>query len=184
MLQQTYEPIVELPARWGSEMEAVRKLRDKLGMPVDIKIRELVVALRLLGFTTTASCAGHRSRITTGPYVMLECKAAFRIFQSATADQSDETRDQLLFKARVETLAEATRLMELIDEFNQERSSRSRELLEIRPVGYYGYRVCFVHADFSYILHRSMYQKILRTRQNDVDRFCKFLTMKLTQTFN
>ena len=61
---------------WRNAKREVKTLTDKLAMPVDPKIIETVAVLRLLGFTTVASCGGHVRRTTSGPYVMIEAPKA------------------------------------------------------------------------------------------------------------
>lgn len=46
-------------ARYQKTLQALNKITDKLGMPVDPSIKKTVVLLNLLGFRTTGSCAGH-----------------------------------------------------------------------------------------------------------------------------
>ena len=49
-------------------------MKDKLGMPVDKGIRELVIALRMFGVRTIMSCGGH-ARARRGsryPWVMVD----------------------------------------------------------------------------------------------------------------
>lgn len=44
---------------WNALREAADKITDKLGMPIDEEIKELVVSLNALGFRTSMSCYGH-----------------------------------------------------------------------------------------------------------------------------
>ncbi len=46
-------------AAWHRMTEAVDRVRDRLGKPVDPGIRDTVAALNLLGFPTSQSCEGH-----------------------------------------------------------------------------------------------------------------------------
>lgn len=46
-------------ARWRRMMEAVGRVTDRLGKPVDPGIRETVAVLNLLGLPTIQSCEGH-----------------------------------------------------------------------------------------------------------------------------
>ena len=45
--------------RWEEMEAAVDLIRDGCGMPIDTKIKEIVIALNLLGVETSQSCEGH-----------------------------------------------------------------------------------------------------------------------------
>ena len=45
--------------RWQRMMDAVRRVTDRLGKPVDQSVRKTVAALNLLGLATIQSCEGH-----------------------------------------------------------------------------------------------------------------------------
>lgn len=138
-------------------------------MRVDRNIEDLVVALRLLGFRTTASCAGHLRRRTTGPYVMFECEAARAIMGAATVP-----RDVAVRQAEFQTLHDARRLRAIVDAFSRARPAGGLAL-EIRPVGHHGYRLCVVHADFSTVLTGREHAAEVRGRQQLMDEFLRFL---------
>ncbi|GHO59181.1 hypothetical protein [Ktedonobacter robiniae] len=44
---------------WGDLFAKFSRVTDRLGMPIDTDILEMVVALNALGITTTMSCGGH-----------------------------------------------------------------------------------------------------------------------------
>jgi hypothetical protein len=72
-----------LEKRWQEALAEVAGLKDGLGMKVDAQIVETVAIFRLLGFTTTGSCAGHLKRITSGPYVTFESPEAMQFAAKA-----------------------------------------------------------------------------------------------------
>jgi hypothetical protein len=49
----------EKEAAWVKEKQEVESIRDAMGMGIDEGIKEVVIALNLLGFKTAASCEGH-----------------------------------------------------------------------------------------------------------------------------
>lgn len=161
------------------EFANVCLLNDRLGKPVDPKIRDLVTILRLLGFTTTASCAGHTYRVTTGPYVMFKSRASDTIHQEAKRCAEQVKRDALLNTARDVTLREAFSLRDLLEEFYQSHTDSLSQVLEIRPVGYSGYRLCFRHADFSHVLSKSQHRTEIADRQRVLNQFCLHLSAEL-----
>jgi len=55
--------------QWDETAEKFRKVKDKLGCPIDEGIFETVVALNILGITTTMSCEGHLDHGLPYPWV-------------------------------------------------------------------------------------------------------------------
>ena len=54
---------------WDQAEEKVSQFRDGLKMPIDKGIRETVIVLNVLGFTTLMSCEGHLDRGLPYPWV-------------------------------------------------------------------------------------------------------------------
>lgn len=54
---------------WQEMVARVDKITDKLEKPVDEGIKETVIVLNLLGYTTVQSCEGHTERGVSGPWV-------------------------------------------------------------------------------------------------------------------
>ena len=50
----------------------VKSLRDSLGMPVDAKIKDLVIGLRRWGINTSMSCEGHLKEGLPYPWVEID----------------------------------------------------------------------------------------------------------------
>lgn len=168
---------------WEEELRIVRGFRDKLGMRVDADIEATVVALRLLGFKTTMSCAGHHDRRTTGPYVMFESQTAKEFIRKADALRQGDKHNSIRV-AQSLAQREADSLRSLIETFNHERAvSGLRPLLELRPVGPSGLRLCFVHADFDEIRDEKSYNALLEARQVEMHRFTKTMVEVLESQF-
>jgi len=55
--------------RWQAAAREAARITDGLGKPIDKGIRLTVIALRALGFRTTASCQGHLHRGCRAPWV-------------------------------------------------------------------------------------------------------------------
>ena len=58
-----------LPPRWQEVADYVAQLKDPVGNPMDPGIIEAVVALNLLGVTTTGSCEGHLDHGLAAPWI-------------------------------------------------------------------------------------------------------------------
>lgn len=102
-----------LGRRWANEERKVRTLTDALGNDMDASITPAVVALRLLGFHTIASCGGHLDRHTGGPYVLIEVPEAATLAQKAQKID-DENPDYLVLRHQAD-LARATALRRVCD---------------------------------------------------------------------
>ncbi len=137
-------------------------------MPVDEGIETLVCALRLLGFKTTASCSGHADRITSGPYVMMESPRGARIYRSAT------TSPEALKNAQLVTLREASFLLEIVRKWPAEKFEADFRI-EVRPVGYAYFRLCFGDADFDSVLESTRYAALLQRRSAALRSFTTYL---------
>jgi hypothetical protein len=55
--------------QWEQMEEKVMSWRDGLGLPVDDGIKDAVMALNVLGITTSASCGGHLDRALAFPWI-------------------------------------------------------------------------------------------------------------------
>ena len=54
------------------EIAKIKRITDKLGLPIDPEILPAVAAFRHRGFNTISSCAGHLDRSTGGPYIVFK----------------------------------------------------------------------------------------------------------------
>jgi hypothetical protein len=58
-----------LPPRWQEVADYITQVTDPVGNPMDQGIIEAVVALNLLGVTTTGSCEGHLDHGLAAPWI-------------------------------------------------------------------------------------------------------------------
>ncbi len=173
--RSTNASIRESP-EWQAELELVRGFRDALGTAVDPGIVPTVVALRLLGFSTTGSCFGHARRATTGPYVMFQSLAAHLILSGHEATRPRPDRETLLGRARNLALRDADCLRSVVEVFTSGlEHGDSRERLRVRPIGHEHFRLDFVHAEFSVLLEESDLRSRTKARQVQLSRFTDYL---------
>lgn len=120
---------------WQQELTETRQITDKLGMEIDPKVVDIVTAMRLLGFQTTASCQGHLERITSGPFVKFESPIAVKYFKEAEALREERAsyRDKLN-EGRLETWREMQRMYNLIEDFKKTGVCADSELLVVQYV--------------------------------------------------
>ncbi len=64
---------------WDSIAVRVGRTCDLLRMPIDPGIKETVIVLQALGFSTTQSCEGHDDRGLPYPWVKIECDEGDRL---------------------------------------------------------------------------------------------------------
>ncbi len=57
----------------------VDSIKDNCGMPIDSKIKELVIGLRANGITTEQSCEGHKNKGVPYPWVDIPKKEAVKL---------------------------------------------------------------------------------------------------------
>ncbi|HSX14708.1 MAG TPA: hypothetical protein VLE72_02250 [Candidatus Saccharimonadales bacterium] len=103
----------------------VDQIADKLGTPIDDRIKETVVALKLNGFETSGSCEGHLDGFPL-PYVDIE------------TDEPEGWRDNPVLQAqwRERNLQQRARFEPILVEFNQHRDPNHR--LGLQERGIYG----------------------------------------------
>lgn len=108
---------------WEAMRARVAGITDRLGMPVDEPIFELVVMLNLLGFQTTGSCGGHADRTTGGPYVVFESKKAQKIAEQVrlSKDYSSKEYQELRRKANYYSALEIQKMVTLLKGFYEHR---------------------------------------------------------------
>ena len=61
-----------LQENWNQKMKAIEKIEDRLGKPVDEKIKEAVVALWAFDIPTSGSCEGHIEEGLPAPWIDIE----------------------------------------------------------------------------------------------------------------
>jgi len=58
--------------KWQEMAETIDRTTDRIGCPIDEKIKEIVIVLNLLGFRTSASCEGHLDEGLCYPWVAFD----------------------------------------------------------------------------------------------------------------
>lgn len=66
------ELVDEKMVKWNEISERINETTDRLEHPIEEGIKETVVVLNALGFTTSGSCEGHSDHGARAPYVMLD----------------------------------------------------------------------------------------------------------------
>lgn len=141
---------------WTNIKKQVDTITDKLGMPIDSEIRELIVGLNIFKFTTTLSCYGHirtnkergLRKIIITPYVIILAKsnksietrlniAQEKYKKAFTSKNESETNlayinyDKFMYTTSFPYYDSLTKLSDLLTSFYKNRSSPYRAILTL-----------------------------------------------------
>ncbi|EKD62797.1 MAG: hypothetical protein ACD_52C00053G0001 [uncultured bacterium] len=133
-------------AKWQATTQKFLNTSDNLGKDIDPKILDTVIALNLLGVSTSQSCEGHLDRALAGPWIILGTPTDLEVetvktqmntvYQEAnqikTTKPNDFARDEnyiqkmelyreLQKKTVVPTQKNIQKLIPLLEEFYQAR---------------------------------------------------------------
>lgn len=101
---------------WDRIKVKVDRTCDALKMPIDEGIKETVIVLNALGFKTSGSCEGHLDRALPCPWVMFSLEGS----QPQTPGTS---------------ASHAFRMIDLLEEFYENRKPLKYSRISIRPIG-------------------------------------------------
>lgn len=137
--------------QWDEACQQFRKTTDRLGMPIDDGIFELVVALNLLGVNTRQSCEGHLDHGTFAPWVTFTTPGIDERYKQVAQAMEEAARvrkeRKLSLEASQEVYAPAHRLREEADAVHALDMCRVIELL----ARFYAHH--FVPYDTTLIVH-------------------------------
>lgn len=180
------------PNKIHNEIDKLREFTDRLGMPIDKKILTLVAAMRIHGFFTTASCAGHLNRAS--PYVQFQSKSNLdfyaksevkRVLSLLESDPINRKYNAMYEKLCIEPIKKNTfegfRLHKLLEEFYIHRVNNQDTRLCILTLGngLGGFRVEPQGSIFIEIKNKEEKKLWLRSAQKEMNDFAEFLISKL-----
>lgn len=183
-----------IPFKITKELEQVGTIIDGLGLPIDEEIKVLVATLRVLGFVTTSSCAGHMDKGT--PYVEISSlvtqgfKRQSRVIevidlmQKYPGDQAYANEYmELTAKPKQANLEEAWRLQQLLNSFYQTRNVLVDSVLIIKSIGggLGGYRLESNGAAFVGVIQPQERLDWLKNAQAEMNAFAEFLISQVEQ---
>lgn len=105
---------VEKQRKWDEVGRSLDGVTDELGEPIDVGIKETVVAFNVLGFQTTRSCEGHLDESTGYPWISItnpDTKSMEKGVDKAFAD-ADQVRINNGYEASLSLYEHAHRLRE------------------------------------------------------------------------
>jgi hypothetical protein len=178
---------------WQEAASKVASITDALGMPIDEGIREMVIALNVLGIQTLASCEGHGDHGVASPWVDIGARDARPFAQKAFLKQqaveqareqgvSLEQRRPLMDEAEQATLAvkrlhvpERLQLVRYLDAFYKLRPITYESHLVIIPYAMGISRLESQGADYQDTLPEAIRAQKLRAYQEEMQAFAAFL---------
>ena len=99
---------VEGEAVEGVDIEALRRkvdlIADRLGKPIDVGVKEAVVALWAIGFETDGSCEGHSDHGVDYPVVYASAPVPENVDEDDLYEQSKWREANMLLRAKLEAL--------------------------------------------------------------------------------
>ncbi len=157
---------------WIEEEQRVAAITDALGKGVDEGIKDIVIALRVFGFPTAASCEGHFAWGDLYPWVRINIPEQD---QEHVTKPDSETKERW----RKQNLAYAQQLIQLLGEFYEQHHAPFDVALSLE---YMGWGRFFLQSTGSAILsllpEQEQHEKQLLYRQ-ELKAFADFLHNKL-----
>lgn len=182
--------------RWAEIAKKVDEFRDGLDKPIDIGIRETLIAMNALGFKTRQSCEGHLDWGLAAPWVEIEVEGveslhekAMEMFDTASNAQEDDhtpyDKVEELFQeahrmkaeARKPVLEKARQMMSLLGEFYADYLPPHDQILMV-DVYPHGFRVQNIGIELQQIADPETKQRKLQAYKEEMDDFAEFLKSK------
>ncbi len=152
---------------WEKQRAVVERITDGLGRRVDNGIKECVIALRMYGFPTSASCEGHLASHT--PWVEIY----------APEPQGRAKKKEKEHMWRRENLKERKRMLEILKEFYQRRKVPLDTMLYLERLGIFGgFIIQSMGAETIEMFPREKRKKKIREYRKEMDDFTRFLRDK------
>lgn len=166
---------------WKKQEKEINEIVDGLSKKIDGGIKESIVALQLLGFTTTASCEGHLDWGLPGPWIDIGevPKNILRMFQETRKDPSklDEQKKALIQETIQKTVNEKARVIELLAEFYQNRKVPFDQMLTLQYKGDSG-RLITQGTDVYQAYDKPTRAERLKRYQEEMQAFTEFAKSK------
>lgn len=165
---------------WTDVALQVRRMTDKLGMPVDAGIFDTVVALRLCGINTTGSCAGHLER-RTYPHVAFRAQQTLALERKARdiGDPLNPSHQELRRQSSEINLLEVRKLLPYLDRFYENRMTAHTQRLVIKFFGPTTSLLLCQNAEILRVADEPTATDLLRQNQKEMQAFTDFLIASL-----
>jgi hypothetical protein len=150
---------------------------DKLGEPIDEKIKDTVIFLTAFEINTTNSCEGHLDKGTGGPYIDIESKDIPELEKKIEEVKGNEVEEEKTTKEiERKNLEEREKIMTLLEEFYKDRKVSYDRHLIINPMARNWSRIESQGIDFQEIRTGDIKKEKLSEYQKEMSDFTKFLS--------
>lgn len=157
----------------------VERITDALGKPIDPGIKETVVSLKVWEFPTYQSCEGHSAEHPEKIEVE-ERESITPWVRVVSPEPENWEKDKLVQKEwKKENLKHQLKMVELLDEFYQERKASFDVRLHIEQFGIYGgFTITNQGSNIIEGLPKREQEKKRTLYQKEMQEFAKFLKEK------
>lgn len=165
---------------WERKLTEINQITDKLGMPIDEGIKEIVALLQLNGINTTGSHEGKIDRYPI-PYVDIESPDIAELEEKfeSLEDVDSEEGERLNHKILELNLIERKKLIPLLEEFYLDRTVPYEVRLGITGLARGWSRLESNGADFQEVEKGEKAKKErLASFQEEIEEFKEFLKSK------
>jgi hypothetical protein len=162
---------------WEAERRAVLELRDRQSLGVDEGIVEPLVALRLMGVKTIASCEGHGDSGLKAPWIDIGAEVPPLLDEEMRRadDSHDEERAHGVWEQiHALHLQEASPVLTLLDDFYRSQPTPADLRLVMLPAATY-VRLISQGGIFQESRSDEIAARMLRQYQDEMHRFSMYL---------
>lgn len=160
-----------------TQIDKAKSITDKLGMPIDPGILDLVVLLRAHGINTISSCEGHKGRLTEGPTVMFQSPLAIDITEKLSKEGGEISGKKAVEyeKAEKSNANQIDKVYRLLDKFYESRTVKYEKRIIVRC-----YRASFASilcqgSNLLIIRNGKEREVMLKQFQDEMNCFTQFL---------
>jgi hypothetical protein len=131
-------PHLDQEMKWNRITAELASASDRLGKPIDSAILPTVVALRMIGFQTNASCEGHLDHGIKAPWIEVGSVSDDLARRALSGPSTEESSPHIKSVEELQAIEavynERSRLIDLLDKFYSHRqcSAQARLIVMFR----------------------------------------------------
>ncbi len=164
--------------RWEEEKKRVESVIDKRGKKIDEGIKEMIIALSVLGINTHGSCEGHTDHRSIAPYVDVWSAEIPKLNQKLKEATTKEEAQEIFNEIVQKNLEEREKIKLFLDEFNKNRDVPEYKKIVIKPLAREWSRIENKESNLKKIENMEEKEKRLLEYQEEIKTFTEFLKNK------
>jgi len=161
---------IEKQKIWDETAKKVEKITDGLGLGIDQKIKETVIALIVNDYSADASCEGHIEKEHGLPYPWVDIYAP--------APEGWQKSDELKNQWRQENLKQREKMQKFLKEFYSQRKTDDAELILQNRGALGAFRIQSQGAESMENRPKQELQEKINLYQKEIHDFSDFLKEK------